>query len=417
MNLILNLKNKIIILSFLFFIFFWSFSIYGNYQLRYFIIIPFIFSFLEKDNFSYINFKFLGLIPLFLIIHYILTNFINSTSFNIRDFLSIIFLSIVVYTFSIYRLLIIKEFANILKLYFILLVIFSLISSRAIDVGSCSASLYQLFPILKILPFSKGFFIENSHLAMMNIGSVLSGIYICFKRKDLFLLILVILSLLINLLNASTTFILGYILCSTLFILITKKKSFQIFLGVTSIIFAIFFYQSYDCNKKYTSIKIEDIKNENIERKKGGELTASIYERSAIISLRTLKNNPIGWGYSGTIKATKEYLIFRENKNKNLFIHEGMWELNTRDALGNVFKLTIEFGFFSIIILFLFIIYLKRIKLTEFEIFVISLFVVQLFRGAGYINGGFILAFTEIFILKYLIINNRHPKKKSPNFF
>ena len=37
--------------------------------------------------------------------------------------------------------------------------------------------------------------------------------------------------------------------------------------------------------------------------------------------------------------------------------------------------------------------------------------------GAGYINGGFILAFTEIFILKYLIINNRHLKRKSPNSF
>ena len=165
---------------------------------------------MEKDNFSYINFKFLILIPLFLIIHYILTNFINSTSFNIRDFLSIIFLSIVVYTFSIYRLLIIKEFVNILKLYFILLVIFSLISIKSMDVGSCSASLYQLFPMLKILPLSKGFFIENSHLAMMNIGSIISGIYICFKKKDLFLLILVILSL-ISLLNISTTFILGYI--------------------------------------------------------------------------------------------------------------------------------------------------------------------------------------------------------------
>ena len=33
MNLILNLKNKIVILSFLFFIFFWSVSIYENFQL------------------------------------------------------------------------------------------------------------------------------------------------------------------------------------------------------------------------------------------------------------------------------------------------------------------------------------------------------------------------------------------------
>ena len=73
------------------------------------------------------------------------------------------------------------------------------------DVGSCRiASLYQLFPMLKILPLSKGFFLENSHLAMMNIGSIISGIFICFKKRH-FLLTLVILSLIINLLNISTT--------------------------------------------------------------------------------------------------------------------------------------------------------------------------------------------------------------------
>mgnify|MGYP003311845851 CR=1 FL=1 len=63
---------------------------------------------------------------------------LNTYSLTIRDFLSIIFLSIVVYTFSIYRLLIIKEFVNILKLYFILLVIFSLISSSMIEISDPS---------------------------------------------------------------------------------------------------------------------------------------------------------------------------------------------------------------------------------------------------------------------------------------
>ena len=81
--------------------------------------------------------------------------------------------------------------------------------------------------------------------------------------------------------------------------------------------------------------------------------------------------------------------------------------------LGNVFKLTIEFGFYYYIFIHNL---LERIKLTEFEIFVISLFVVQLFRGAGYINGGFIIAFTEIFILKYLIINNVSKKEVSQFF-
>ena len=44
-----------------------------------------------------------------------------------------------------------------------------------------------------------------------------------------------------------------------------------------------------------------------------------------------------------------------------------------------------------------------------------SIFVVQLFRGAGFINGGFIIAFTEIFLIQYLIKDSHHQDKKSQN--
>ena len=73
-----------------------------------------------------------------------------------------------------------------------------------------------------------------------------------------------------------------------------------------------------------------------------------------------------------------------------------VWQYNLRDALGNVFKLLIEFGYLNIFLIIVFINYIRK-NITEFEIFLISIFVVQLFRGAGYINGGFIIAFTEIF--------------------
>ena len=423
MNLITNIKNKIIVLSFTLFIFFWSFNIYGSFPLRYFILIPFIFLLYEKKNILKINFKYFLILPIILLLHYILTNYINSTSFYIRDFLGIIFLSIIIFTFLTYRDLIHNQFKNILKIYFIALIFFSLIFERSTNIGSCSSSFYSLFPILKILPFSKGFFLENSHLAMMNIAAIISSTYICLKKIDYFLLVLLVFSLIINILNLSTTFILGYIICSILFFFITNNKYFKVILFICSLVFYFIIYQSYDCSKKVSFININNIKQENIKKGEAGGLTSTIYERSIILSLRTLKNNPLGWGFDGTIKATNNYL--KEKKEKTIYTEENtslnfdslISKLNLRDALGNIFKLIIEFGYLNIILFFLFINYLKKNKISEFEIFIISLFVVQLFRGAGYINGGFILAFAEIFLSNFFIINNHRLKMKFPNSF
>ena len=49
--------------------------------------------------------------------------------------------------------------------------------------------------------------------------------------------------------------------------------------------------------------------------KRNGGLTSKIYERSIIISLKKLKNKPLGWGYDGTIKATKNYENSRKTKS------------------------------------------------------------------------------------------------------
>ena len=162
-----------------------------------------------------------------------------------------------------------------------------------------------------------------------------------------------------------------------------------------------------DCNKKFVGINIDEIKDEKLQRGNGG-LTSKIYERSIIISLKTLKNKPLGWGYDGTIKATKNYENSR--KQKNLHMDLLIWKFNYRDALGNLFKIIIEFGFISFVLLPLIIKFFKRQNINEFEIFILSIFFVQLFRGAGYINGGFIIALTEIFLARYFLISNDFKK-------
>ena len=88
-----------------------------------------------------------------------------------------------------------------------------------------------------------------------------------------------------------------------------------------------------------------------------------------------------------------------------------IWELNYRDALGNLFKLIIEFGFLTLILILLFINFIRKILISEYDIFVIYLFFVQIFSGAGYLNGGFIIAFTELFIVNFII----HKEIKNKN--
>lgn len=409
MNITLKLKDNIIVLSFVFYIFLWGFSINNNYILRYFILIPFLISFIDKRHLQLINQKKFFIIPLFLVLHYLIINLINSETFLIRDIFGIIFLCTIIYTFLIYKELLIKNFIKILKTYFFFLILSSLIYERNVEIGSCSSSFLATFTIFENISISKGFFIENSHLAMVNIGALISSLYVLVKKSDKLLLFFTILSFLINILNLSTTFILGYIICSILFVFLFDKKIFKNILILTSIIFAIFFYYSYDCKKKYSYINLEDIKKEKLVRDKSGDLTSTIYERSIILSLRTLKTNPLGWGFDGTIKATNEFFNYRDNKN--LHLDYLVWQYNLRDALGNVFKLLIEFGYLNIFLIIVFINYIRKKNITEFEIFLISIFVVQLFRGAGYINGGFIIAFTEIFLASYILKKNQYPKK------
>ena len=406
MSLSQKLKNRLVVLSFIIYIFLWGLNISEQLSLRYFIIIPFLFSFIYKDYLSRTSLKIFNY-SYFYYCSLFLVNYLNSSIYLSRDIYGIIFLCMIIYTFLVYRDLIKNNFVIILKIYFALLILFSLIFKGSIDPGSCNSSLFNLFPQLRYLNLSNGFFNENSHLAIMNIAALISSIYFYTQnKKDKLLLILAISGFLINLYNLSTTFILGYIICSVFFLFISKDKILNYTMIVGIILFSVFFYYNYDCNKKISLINIEIIKENHIEPKSNsGGLTSSIYERSILLSLRTLKNKPFGWGFDGSIKASNKFIDnSRVNQQypKMLF-----WQLNLRDALGNIFKLIIEYGYLNLILIVLFIDYLKKNKLNGYQIFFISIFLVQLFRGVGYINGGFVLAFTEIFLTNFIFSNRR----------
>ena len=430
-NLFQISKDKIILFSFFLYLFLWSYIILDSNYLRYFILIPLFFLYFDLNYIKKINIINFLIIPLFLILHYLLTNFLNQNIIGINDILSIVFLTLIIFCFINYRDLILNNFDNILKIYFISLILFSILNNQDINVGSCGSVFIENFVLLKNLSISKAFFSENSHLAMMNIGAILSGLFSYCKNRDKSLLFLVILALIINFFNLSTTFVLGFILSSIVLILKSKNTFFNFSVIIISLSLIIFYLYSDNCNKKFEGIEVSDVINENIQ-KRNSNITSTIYERSMIISIDTLKNHPLGWGYNGSIKATSNY--FDKNKNKierNLeddtlntpflgetnikMVDNYVWKLNLKDALGNIFKLLIEFGYFSFFLIILFYNYFFKKNFNKFDFFVVSIFVVQLFRGAGFINGGFIIAFTEIFLIQYLIKDSHHQDKKSQN--
>ena len=142
--------------------------------------------------------------------------------------------------------------------------------------------------------------------------------------------------------------------------------------------------------------------------KKGGSknYTTLIYERSAVLTINTLYNQPFGWGNEGMDEATINLLNKPEYKN----IVPGARILNLKDGLSNFFKMINEFGFFSLLIFYLFIRYLLNLKkIDSYNLFIITLFITQCIRGAGYFNGGFIFCLLEFIYFEKFINQSKQP--------
>ena len=158
MNIFINIKNKIILFSFVSYLFLWGLGINDKFFLRYLILLPFLFSIFEKNIFLKINIKRFFLIPIFLLFHYFIVNYFNHTPYNTRDLIGILFLCIIIFTFVIYRDFFLLNLVNILKIFFLLLIFSSFIYDRPKDIGSCSDSFFFIFSIFRKYTDFKRFF-------------------------------------------------------------------------------------------------------------------------------------------------------------------------------------------------------------------------------------------------------------------
>ena len=459
----INFLNKkkdflTIILPFLLFIFFWdvkpdcirlencvkdirllNFSIgslfqFEHFQLRYIIVIPFIRLLLSKNFISILKSLYF---PFLVIVHLIIVKLITGNPYTIRDFLSIILLVIVFTTVYNYKLIIIKNFHQIIKYFVIIFVIlFSLYFSL-------------FFPRLVLNCYNGWFsqtkflFLENSHFALMSVPTIVYYNLYFLNLKNLniknnFELWLYVLFLIFSFINFSTTFLGGIILINFLLIIFylfrfknkNKKK-----IILTSIIFIIVSSltvsfkseckkRSYDFiigSEKYMPIVMENIKNymgclyeKNILGEDSCELNKSIgiYKTyvdatnnhnfsievlitSLNISRMSLFDEPIGYGFNNYNFAHKNYV------HQVARAHETLLKANVFDAASNVPKIITEFGFLGVFfLLYLGYLFIKNQKDDPINIFVMSVVVLQLIRGVGYFNGGFIL----FMILSYYLL-------------
>ena len=246
---------------------------------------------------------------------------------------------------------------------------------------------------------------------MMMVAVIFSSTFVLtnHKKKNILFLICLLISIFISILNFSTTFYVSYFISIiVLFIFLYKRIRFYFYLlnFIVLIFFSSFFLQDSNCKKKITDFNVKNIIEHKVE-KGSKNLTTVIYERSAVVTLRTLQNRPLGWGFNGMLKANED-LIDKYGYKEPYVVSI----LNIEDGLNNFFKMITEFGIFSSIIFYLFLKYIINIKkIKTFNIFVIVIFITQCIRGAGYFNGGFIFC---IFEFLYFCPQNSQ-SKQSPS--
>jgi hypothetical protein len=423
-----NIYISVCIFVFFSFFFLWNVNIvsiknvnvvnynFENIIIKYNYLIFFLFFFIFLNKKSYQDFlrqKNIVILCFFIPFHYLI-NSIYDAKLEIKNIIFILSIPFLALIYCSYRNFLLVHFQKILFILFILFIFFSIYENPIYNTGSCNAD-YDLIRFLKEklnITFSNSFFEENSHLAMMMVPVLFSSIFFFvntnFSKNIIFLFFLLI-SIFISILNFSVTFYVSYFISIIfLFIFLHKKINFYFyfFSFILLFFFSTFFLNDINCKKKIIDFNVKDIIEQKVE-KGSKNLTTVIYERSAIVTLRTLQYRPFGWGFNGMKKANDDFIKLRGYKGPPL-----VSILNLEDGLNNFFKMVTEFGIFSLIIIYFFFKYIANTKkIKAYNIFIIIIFITHCIRGAGYFSGGFILCIFELLYIYY----SDNQSKQSPS--
>ena len=385
-----------------------------------FLLLPIFYLFVKERNNSILRLfnqqKYITYLIIFIVAQFFLVNLLNNQIIEYYEIFNLFYFIILGIIYCHYRNFISENFEKILVLYLVIFICFSLYEQRPYyNVGQCNNKFF-LIDIIQNIPavnLSNSIYLENSHLAMMMVGVIFSSLFMLIKSKknNIFLLFLLFISVIITILNYSTTFFIGYFFCLfIIFIFLYKKftKKFWIYSFLFLIMNCVIFFTDGNCLKKITDFTPKGVIEKTLKKKADNEdprnLTTLIYERSMILTLNTFFNHPLGWGNDGMDNATIDLLDKDEYENTYEFARL----FNLKDGLSNFFKILTEFGFFSVFVCYFFLRYLMGIKkINSYNIFIITLFITLSIRGAGYFNGGFIFCIFEFFYLKELNKKNK----------
>ena len=440
----MNLKfnyNHIIIILFSFFFFFWGvdlekiklsyflapeyefYELLSNIRLSYFIVlllIPITYSCVKKKTLLFkqiFNYqKYILLLILFIIVHFFFVKFYYNESVDKSEIVNLFYLIILSLIYCHYRDFIFVNFKKIIIFYLIIFVLFSIVKLPQIyNEGQCNNDIFIINLIREYLKISltRSIYLENSHLAMMSVAVFFSSIFLLLQQKRnnllflLFLLFLISIEIIIILNNLSTTYFVAYFFSIIALLLFIVKKINNTKYWIITVLFlfinSYLFLSDKQCTAKIIQFDVQELITDDIN-KNDKNLTTTIYQRSIVVSKRTLLHQPLGWGIDGMDNATQDLL--KEYKSTAPIIDETTiyWQLkvlNLKDGLSNFFKLFTEFGIFAFIIYFYFIKYLLNLKnINSYNLFIIVLFITLSIRGAGYFNGGFIFCLLEFFYHK-----------------
>jgi hypothetical protein len=126
-----------------------------------------------------------------------------------------------------------------------------------------------------------------------------------------------------------------------------------------------------------------------------GNLSIEVFMNSVRIAFFSVKEKFYGYGINNYDSAFAAHMINNivPSYYKEVFI------LNFNDASSSFTKLISEFGIFSIFFFWFLLKYSLNDKiLVQHKLFFISIILTQFYRGVGYANGGFALAFAMILI-------------------
>ena len=201
----------------------------SDYRLSYIIIIllfPIIYKNIKLETFSVnklFNYqKKIIFFLFFILLHFFLIKFFDDEVIDRSEIFNIIYLILLSLIYCNYRKFISENFNSILLFYLFIFCFFSIYNQNyKYNTGQCNVDFFLIDIFKNKLNFylTNSFYLENSHLAMMNIAVFFSSLFLLIRNEkiNLFFLILFILSILISFNNLSTTFFVSYFISQIFF--------------------------------------------------------------------------------------------------------------------------------------------------------------------------------------------------------